>query len=63
VELNDLYSSPNIVLVLKSRRIRLEGHVARMGRNVYVVLLGKLEEKGPLGRPKCRWEDNIKLDL
>ena len=63
MELNDLYSSPNIVWVIKSRRIRLAGHVARMERDVYGVLLGKLEGKRPLGRPRCRWEDNIKIDL
>ena len=64
-ELNDLYSSPNIVPVLKSRRMRRAGHVARMGerRDVYRVLVGKPEGKRPLGRPRCRWEDNIKTDL
>ena len=57
-ELNDLYSSPNIVLVIKSR-IRWAGHVARMGdrRSVYRVLVGKLEGKRPLGRTRHRWED------
>ena len=55
-ELNDLYSSPNIVRVLKSRRLRWAGHVARMkeGRGVYKVLVGKLEGKRPLGRPRHR---------
>jgi len=64
-ELNDLYSSPNIVRVIKSRRIKWAGHVARMGerRGVYRILVGKSEEKRPLGRPRCRWEDNIKMDL
>ena len=64
-ELNDLYSSPNIVRVIKSRRIRKAGHVARMeeGRGVHKVLVGKPEGKRPLGRPRCRWEDNIKMDL
>ena len=64
-ELNDLYSSPNIVRAIKSRRMRWEGHVARMGerRGVYRFLVGKPEGKRPLGRPRCRWEDNIKMDL
>jgi hypothetical protein len=64
-ELNDLYSSPNIVRVLKSRRMRWAGHVARMGerRGVYRVLVRKPEGKIPLGRPRRRWEDNIKMDL
>jgi len=64
-ELNDLYCSSNIVRVIKSRRIRWAGHVARMGeRNgVYKVLVGKPEGKRPLGRPRRRWEDNIKMDL
>jgi hypothetical protein len=64
-ELNDLYSLPNIVRVVKSRRMRWAGHVERMGedRSVYRVLVGKPEGKRPLGRPKRRWEDNIKMDL
>jgi len=64
-ELNDLYSSPNIVRVIKSRRMRWAGHVARMGeeRWVYRVLVGKPEGKSPLGRPRRRWVDNIRLDL
>ena len=64
-ELNDLYSSPNIIRVAKSRRMRRAGHVARMGkrRGVYRVLLGRPEGKRPLGRPRRRWEDNIKVDL
>ena len=64
-ELNDLYPSPNIVRVIKSRRISWVGHVACMGemRGVYRVLVGKPEGKRPLGRPRRRWEDNIKMDL
>jgi hypothetical protein len=64
-ELNDLYCSPNIVRVIKLRKMREAGHVARMGdrRGVYRVLVGKLEGKRPLGRPRRRWEDNIKMDL
>jgi hypothetical protein len=62
-ELSDLYSLPNIVV--RSRRMRWAGHVARMGegRVVYRVLVGKPEGKRPLGRPRRRWEDNIKTDL
>ena len=65
VELNDLYSPPNIVRVIKSRRMRWVGHVARMWerKRVYRVLMGKPEVKRPLGRPRHRWEDNIKMDL
>ena len=64
-EHNDLYSSPNIIWGIKSRRMRWEGHVARMGerRDVYRVLVGKPEGKRPLGRPRRSWEDNIKTDL
>ena len=64
-ELNDLYSLPNIVRVVKSRRMRWTGHVARMGedRGVQRVLVGKPEGKRPLGRPRRRWEDIIKMDL
>src|SRR5215468_8591252 len=61
-ELNDLYPLPSIVRVVKSRRMRWAGHVARMGeeRGVHRVLVGKPEGKTPLGRPRRRWEDNIK---
>jgi hypothetical protein len=64
-ELNDLYCSPNTVRVIKSRIMRWVGHVARMGerRSVYRVLVEKPEGKRPLGRPRRRWEDNIKIDL
>jgi len=64
-ELNDLYSSPNIVWVIKSRRMRWAGNVARMGeeRGVYRVLLGKPEGRRPLERPRRRWVDNIRTDL
>jgi hypothetical protein len=64
-ELHSLYSSPNIVTVIKSRRMGWAGRVARMreGRGVYRVLAGRPERKRPLGRPKRRWGDNIKLDL
>jgi len=64
-ELNDLYSSPNIVRVIKSRRMRWAGHVAHMGeeRWVYRVLVGKLEGKRPMGKPRHRWVDNIRMDV
>jgi len=64
-ELNDLYSSPCVVRVINSRIMRWAGHVARIGvrREVYRVLVGKPERKRPLGRPRRRWEDNIKMDL
>jgi len=64
-DLRDLYFLPNIVRVVKSRRMRWAGHVARMGdgRGVHRVLVGKPEGKRPMGRPRRRWEDNIKMDL
>jgi hypothetical protein len=64
-ELRDLYSSPSTVRVIKSRRMRRAGHVAYIGEiiGVYRVLVGKPERKRPLGRPRRRWEDNIKKDL
>jgi hypothetical protein len=64
-ELHILYSSPNIIRQIKSRRMRWAGHVPHMGeeRNVYKVLMGKPEGKRPLGRPRHRWEDVIRLYL
>ena len=64
-ELNDLNSSPVVVWVIKSRRMRWAGHVARMveRRGVYMVLVEKPEGRRPLGRPRRKWEDNIKMDL
>jgi hypothetical protein len=64
-ELRDLYTSPSIIRIIKSRRMRWAGHVARMGekRNAYRVLMGKSEGKRPLGRPRRRWVDNIRMDL
>ena len=64
-ELNNLYSSPNIVQVMKSRRMRWAGHVARMAeeRGAYRVLVGKSDGKRPLGRPRRRWVDNIRMNL
>jgi len=63
--LNNLYSSPNIVRMIKSRRMRWAGHVARMGEGsgVYRALVGRPERRRPLGRPRRRWEDNIRMDL
>jgi hypothetical protein len=60
-----MYSSPSIIRIIKLRRMRWAGHVARMGekRNEYRLLVGKPEGKRPLGRPRCRWIDNIKLGL
>ena len=64
-DLNDLYSSPYNARVIKSRRMRWAGHVARMGeeRGVYRFLVGKPEGRRPLGRPRRRWVDNIRVDL
>jgi hypothetical protein len=64
-EQHDLYSSPNIITIIKSMRMRWVGHVARMGEkwNEYSLLVGKPEGKRPLGRPRCRWVDNIKMNL
>jgi hypothetical protein len=64
-ELHILYSSPNIIRQIKSRRMRWAGHVARMveERNVYRALMGKPEGKRPLGRPRRRWEDGLRMDL
>jgi hypothetical protein len=64
-ELHSLYSSPNIVRVITSRRMKWAGHVAHVeeGRDVYRVLIGRPEGKRPLGRSRGRWEDNIKIDL
>jgi hypothetical protein len=64
-ELHSLYSSPNVVRTIKSRRMRWAGHAARMGegRGFYRVLVGRPKGKRPLGRPRYRWEDNIKMDL
>jgi hypothetical protein len=63
-ELHNLYSSPSIIRIIKLR-MRWVGHVARMGakRNVYRLLVGKPEGKRPVGRPRCRWIDNIKMEL
>ncbi|KAJ4434603.1 hypothetical protein ANN_23165 [Periplaneta americana] len=64
-ELHALYSSPDIIRNIKSRRLRWAGHVGRMGESIndYRVLVGRLEGKRPLARQRCRWEDNIKMDL
>ena len=64
-ELHILYRSPNIAKAIKSRRLRWAGHVARMdeGRNASKILTGTTTGKRPLGRPRLRWEDNIRIDL
>jgi hypothetical protein len=65
IDVCSLYFSPNIIRMIKSRRMRWVGYVAHMGegRGVYRVLGGRPEGKRPLGRPRCRWEDNTKMDL
>jgi hypothetical protein len=64
-DLHNLYSSPSIIRMIKSRRMRREGHVARTGerKNAHGILVGKSEGKRPVGKQRCRWVDNIKLDL
>jgi hypothetical protein len=64
-ELRDLYSSASIIRIIKSWRMRWAGRVIRMGKktNAYRLLVGKRKGKRPLGRPRCRWVDNIKMDL
>jgi hypothetical protein len=64
-ELHNLYSSPNIIRMIKSRKMRWTGHVARMRakRNAYRILVGRPKGKRPLERPRVRWVDNIKIDL
>jgi hypothetical protein len=64
-ELRDLYTSPSIIRIIKSSRMRWAYHVARMGekRNTYMLLVGKPEGKRPLGRPRRRWVDNIRMGL
>ena len=64
-ELHNSYRSPNIVRMIKSRRLRWAGHVATMeeGRTAFKILTRKPTGKRPLGRPRCRWEDNIRMDL
>jgi hypothetical protein len=63
--LHNLYSSPRLIIIIKSRRMRWAGHVARMGekRNLYRLLVGKPKGKRPLGTPRRRWIDNIKMEL
>jgi hypothetical protein len=64
-ELHNLYCSSSIIRIIKSRRMTWSGHVARIGekRNAYRISVGKLEGKRPLGRPRRRWKDNIRMDL
>jgi len=62
---HNLYAPPNIIRTIKSRRVSLAGHVAHMGEiiNAYKILVGKPEGKRQLGRRRCRWDDNIRMDL
>jgi hypothetical protein len=64
-ELHDLYSSPSTIRIIKSRRMRWAGHVGQMGekRSVYSLLVGEPQRKRPLGRLRCSWVDNVKIDL
>jgi hypothetical protein len=64
-ELRDLYSSPSVIRIIKSKRMRWAGHVAQMGekRTAYGLLVGKPEGMRPLGRPRRKWVDNIRMDL
>jgi hypothetical protein len=64
-ELHDLYSSPSIIRIIKTKRVRWAGHVARMGekRNAYTMFVGNPEGRMPLGRPRLTWVDNIRMDL
>jgi len=64
-DLHNLYTSANVIRAIKARRMRWAGHVACIGdkRNAYKILVGKPEGKRPLGRFKCRWEDNIRMNL
>jgi hypothetical protein len=64
-ELHDLCASPNVVIVIKSRRMRWAGHIACRGdmRNAYRILVGKLKGMRPLGKPRGRWEDDVRMDL
>jgi hypothetical protein len=65
-ELHNLYSSPNVIRMIKSRRMTWASHVARIGdekKNAYMILVGNPEGKSPLGRPRRRWVDDIKMDL
>jgi hypothetical protein len=64
-EIHNLYTSPSIIMVIKSRTMRMAEHVARMGkmRNAYKILVGKPEGRRPLGRPRSSWKDNVRVDL
>jgi len=63
LKLTDLYFSPNIIWVIKSRRMSCDGHIAHIGRGEVYTGFWWGNLKGPFGRPRCRWEDNIKIDL